>query len=105
MYDISVKHKNHRFYSNGILSHNSTSYSIYCLWYCLINENKNILICANKLKTAVEILSRIKMAYQMLPAWLKPGVLTWNRTSIEFSNGCKISAEATSQNSGRRRKC
>lgn len=101
MYDLSIASENHRFYSNGILNHNSTSYSIYLLWYCLINTDKNVLICANKLKTAVDILSRIKMAYQMLPNWLKPGIVTWNKTTIEFSNGCKITAEATTESSGR----
>ena len=79
----------------------STSYSIYVLWYCLINQDKNVLICANKFKTAKDILSRIKLGYQMLPTWLKPGIVAWNASSIEFSNGCKITAEATSESSGR----
>ena len=56
----------------GILSHNSTSYTVYCLWYALMNIDKKILICANKFKTAKDILSRIKMAYEMLPNWMKP---------------------------------
>lgn len=79
----------------------STSYSVYVLWYCLVNKDKAVLICANKLKTAKDILSRIKMGYEMLPNWLKPGIKTWNATSIEFSNGCKVTAEATSESSGR----
>ncbi len=79
----------------------STTYSAFCLWYVLGNRDKNILICANKLKTAVEILSRIQLAYQELPNWMKPGVVEWNKTTITFDNGCKISAEATSANSGR----
>lgn len=79
----------------------STAYSVYVLWYCLVNKDKAVLICANKLKTAKDILSRIKMGYEMLPNWLKPGIKTWNATSIEFSNGCKVTAEATSQSSGR----
>lgn len=79
----------------------STSYSVYVLWYCLANKDKSVLICANKLKTAKDILSRIKMGYQMLPNWLKPGIKTWNATSIQFSNGCKVTAEATTESSGR----
>ncbi len=101
MYDVSVHSNEHRFYSNGILSHNSTSYSIYCLWYAITNENKSILICANKFKTAKDILSRIKLAYTKLPQWMKPGIVEWNASSIKFENGCKISAEATSGSSGR----
>ena len=101
MYDVSIGSEQHSYYANGVLSHNSTSYSIFALWYVLSNKDKNILICANKLKTAVEILSRIQLAYQELPNWLKPGIVEWNKTTIAFDNGCKISAEATSGNSGR----
>lgn len=79
----------------------STSYSIYVLWYAITQSDKGILICANRLKTAMQILSRIKMAYEQLPNWLKPGIIKWNSTSIQLSNGCKISAEATSESSGR----
>lgn len=79
----------------------STSYTVFCLWYCLTNKDKSILICANKFSTAKDILSRIKLAYEELPQWLKPGLTEWNRAAISFENGCKISAEATSGNSGR----
>ena len=56
----------------GILSHNSTSYTVFALWYAIRNKDKKVLICANKFKTAKDILSRIKMAYEMLPNWMKP---------------------------------
>ena len=79
----------------------STSYSIFGLHYAIVNRDKTILICGNKLKLAVQILSRIKKAYQMLPNWIKPGVVTYNKTQIQFTNGCKITAQATSQSSGR----
>lgn len=72
MYDISVNSDNHRFYSNGILSHNSTSYTVYCLWYILTHQKKSMLICANRFKTAKDILARIRLAYTKLPNWLKP---------------------------------
>ena len=79
----------------------STSYTVFCLWYILTNKDKTILICANKFGTAKDILQRIRMAYEELPNWLKPGVVEWNRSSISFDNGCRISAEATSGSSGR----
>lgn len=79
----------------------STSYSLYVLWYIIINHDKSVLICANRLKTAMQILGRIKMAYEELPIWLKPGIVKWNSTTIQLSNGCKVSAQATSQSSGR----
>ena len=83
----------------------STAYTVFALWYCLTNQDKSVLICANKFKTAKDILSRIKLAYEELPMWLKPGIVEWNAASIKFDNGCKISAEATSGSSGRGRIC
>ena len=44
MGDITVDDDNHRFYSNGILSHNSTTTAIFCLWKILFNVDKNALI-------------------------------------------------------------
>lgn len=74
----------------------STSYEIFCLWYVLFQEAKTIAILANKLETAVGILSKIKLAYELLPKYLQQGVKKWNEKSIELENGCKIIASATS---------
>ena len=79
----------------------STAYTVFALWYAIGNRDKSILICANKFKTAKDILQRIKLAYEELPLWLKPGIVEWNASSIKFDNGCKITAEATSGSSGR----
>ena len=37
--------------------------------------------------------------YELLPWWLKPGVIEWNKGSIEFSNGSKIFAGPTTNSS------
>ena len=81
----------------------STAYTVFALWYAIGNKDKSVLICANKFKTAKDILQRIKLAYEELPLWLKPGIIEWNAASIKFDNGCKITAEATSGSSGRGR--
>jgi len=83
------------------VSGKSTAYTVFALWYAIGNKDKSVLICANKFKTAKDILQRIKLAYEELPLWLKPGILEWNAASIKFDNGCKITAEATSGSSGR----
>ena len=65
MYDIELDSTtNHRYYTNGILSHNSTTYTIFCLWYATLFADKKIMICANKLATAIEIMDRIRKAYE-----------------------------------------
>lgn len=74
----------------------STSYEIFCLHYILFNEDKTVAILANKLETAVGILSKIKLAYELLPKFLQQGVKKWNEKSVELENGCRIIASATS---------
>jgi hypothetical protein len=77
----------------------TTTNTIYILHYILFNSDKKVALLANKAITTREILSRIKLAYELLPNWMKPGVVEWNKGSVEFSNGCKILAAATSSSS------
>lgn len=94
MFDATVNHKNHRLYTNGILSHNTISASIFMLHTILFNNDKNIMIVANKGDTAVEIVDKIKSIYTLLPFFLKPGIKTWNQKSLTFENGCRIKTSA-----------
>lgn len=97
MYDLSVNSKNHTYFTSGILSHNTTVSAVYLTHYAIFNEHKTIAILANKEKTALEILSRIKMIYEGLPLWLQPGIVDggWNKQSITLGNGSRIIATST----------
>lgn len=66
------------------------------LHYIIFNDFKTVALLANKGDAAREILDRIKIAYEALPAWLQQGVIEWNKGSVEFENGCKIIAGSTS---------
>jgi hypothetical protein len=66
------------------------------LWYALFNENYNTAILANKRAQALEIVSRIQLGYEHLPKWLKQPIIEWNKGSVEFANGSRIIASATS---------
>lgn len=106
MYDLSLEENtNHLFYTNGILSHNSTTYCIYLLWYLIFNKEKKVLIAANKKSTSLDILSKIQLAYEMLPNWIKPGLLEYNKGRMKFGNLSEIVAEATSSDAGRSNSC
>lgn len=94
MFDVTIDHPNHRFYTNGILSHNTISSSIFMLHTILFNNDKNIMIVANKGDTAIEIVDKIKSIYSLLPFFLKPGIKTWNQKSLTFENGCRIKTSA-----------
>jgi hypothetical protein len=74
----------------------STTMIAYFLHFILFNKYKSIAILANKRDTAVELLSRLQLAFELLPMWLQQGVKTWNKTRIELENGCTITAHATS---------
>lgn len=100
MCDITVNDENHRYYTNGILSHNTTTSAVFMLHYILFNIDKNALVLGNKRKTAVEILDKAKKIYLELPYFLKPGIYKWNEGEIVLDNGCRLMAEATTINSG-----
>jgi len=74
----------------------TTTAAAVILHYILFNEHKLVGLLANKGDTAREILDRIKIAYEALPKWLQQGVVEWNKGSVEFENGSKIIAAATS---------
>jgi hypothetical protein len=66
------------------------------LWYILFHENYSVALLAHKKAQAIEILSRIQLAYENLPKWMQQGVVEWNKGSVELENGSKILAAATS---------
>ena len=60
--------------------------SIMMLHYVLFNNNKNVLVTANKLDTAVEVLDKIREIYQRLPFFLQQGIINWNQKFMVFEN-------------------
>lgn len=74
----------------------TTTVSSYILWCILFNDNYQVAILANKHSMSMEILARIKMSYENLPAWLQQGVIEWNKKTIELENGSKIYTGPTS---------
>ena len=99
MFDATVDHRNHRLYTNGILSHNTICSSIMMLHYVLFNNNKNVLVTANKLDTAVEVLDKIREIYQRLPFFLQQGIINWNQKFMVFENKSRIKGFATTKTS------
>lgn len=73
------------------------SSAIFMLHTILFNNDKNIMIVANKGDTAIEIVDKIKSIYTLLPFFLKPGIKTWNQKSLTFENGCRIKTSARSK--------
>lgn len=79
----------------------TTCLTILALHETCFKDYRNTLIVANKEDTAKMIFKRVKMAYEELPNWLKPGVKNWGQESTEFSNGSNIGIATTSSSSAR----
>lgn len=101
MYDVGVDSPNHRYYSNGILSHNTTCASAYLLWYAMFHPDQTILVAAHKYTGAQEIMQRIRYGYELCPDYLRAGVISYNKGSIEFENGSRIVSQTTTGTTGR----
>jgi hypothetical protein len=97
MFDLSIDHPEHRFFTNGILSHNTINAAITMLHFITFNNDKNIMIVANIRGTTIEIIDKIKNIYIQLPFFLKSGIKNWNQQSITFENGCRIKSSARSK--------
>lgn len=82
-------------------SSKTTTYTIYALWLCMFHHEKKIMLLANKNDTVLEIISRIRLAYEYLPAWLKSSVVTWNKGEIVFSNRSAVKGFATASDAAR----
>lgn len=79
----------------------TTAVAIYLAHFVCFNEAKNVGILAHKGSMAAEVLDRTQQALELLPDFLQPGIITWNKNSIELENGCCISAFASSPDSVR----
>jgi hypothetical protein len=80
----------------------STIVSGYAAWLMLFHKEKNILVMATKLTTAIEIVDKVKDMVNSVPDWLKIAeVEINNKTSFELTNGSKIRGIPTSKDAGR----
>lgn len=96
MYDLSVGSEDHRYYTNGILSHNTVSTAIFLAHFITFNKDKSIGVLAHLGSMAREVLDRTKQVIEFLPDFMQPGISEWNKGSVEFDNGSSISAFASS---------
>ena len=79
----------------------STSAAGYLLWYAMFVPDSTILIAAHKFTGAQEIMQRIRFAYELCPDFIRAGVTSYNKGSIDFENGSRIVSATTTENTGR----
>lgn len=79
----------------------TTCAAAYLLWKAMFQPDTTILITANKLVQALEIMDRIRYAYENLPDHIRAGITEYNKGTVAFDNGSKIVSRATSSDAGR----
>jgi hypothetical protein len=73
----------------------------YLLWYTMFIPEAQVLIAAHKYEGAQDIMNRYRFGYENLPDFIRAGVYSYNRNTIEYDNGARIQATTTTENTGR----
>lgn len=73
----------------------------YLLWYTQFVPECQVLIAAHKYEGAQDIMNRYRFGYENLPDFIRAGVYSYNRNTIEYDNGARIQATTTTENTGR----
>lgn len=97
MYDLSVDSDDHRYYTSGVLSHNTTTLALYIIHCVIFTEDFVAGIGSYRLSGVKDVLNRIKYTYENLPEWLKPPVKIYNTENITFTNGSSIFGQVISE--------
>ena len=73
----------------------------YLLWFAMFVPDSTILVAAHKYLGAQEIMQRIRYSYENCPDFIRAGVTSYNKGSLDFENGSRIVSQTTTENTGR----
>jgi hypothetical protein len=79
----------------------STVTAAYATWFAIFKKDKNILVIATKLPTAMNFIKKVKIMLDGLPPWLLLTKFEPTKQAIRFLNGSSITAIPTSPDAGR----
>jgi hypothetical protein len=79
----------------------STLAAAYAAWLAIFYKDKNILVIATKLPTAMNFIKKVSVILQTLPPWLLLPKFEPTKQAISFNNGSQIKAIPTSDDAGR----
>ncbi len=104
-YQVRLLHSYHDFRFNINMmprqSGKTTCAAGYLLWYAMFHPDQTILVAAHKYTGAQEIMQRIRYGYELCPDFIRCGVISYNKGSIEFDNGSRIVSQTTTGTTGR----
>jgi len=73
----------------------------YIMWLMCFHSDIIVGVASNKMTNAKDLISRFRYAYESLPYFMKPAVISYNKFDVEFDNGSKIMSAATTENTFR----
>jgi hypothetical protein len=79
----------------------TTLMTIFALWLTIFHSDQRVVIVANNENTAIRVLKRIRMAYEQLEPFIKPGLKEYGKTGITFSNDSSIGVSTTTSTAAR----
>jgi hypothetical protein len=104
-YQIGLLHSYHNFRFNVNMlprqAGKTICAAVYLVWYAMFHPDQTILIAAHKFTGAQEIMQRIRYIYEMCADFIRAGVTSYNKGSIEFENGSRIVSSTTTATTGR----
>lgn len=104
-YQKKLVHTYHNFrYSISLMPRQtgkSTTAAGYLLWYAMFVPDSTVLVAAHKYTGSQEIMQRIRYAYESVPDFVRAGVTSYNKGSIDFDNSSRIVSATTTENTGR----
>lgn len=79
----------------------STSLMFYSLWLSIFSSGKRCLVVAHRKESAEEYITKLKTAYEFLPAWLKPACTLYSKSTIEFETKSSVKAITSNPHAAR----
>ena len=79
----------------------TTIASAYSLWMITFQKHKHVVILSKGDVESTEVLDRIKLMYDELPAYFKPGIAEDNKHTLKLKTGSVIKSRPSGKQSGR----
>ena len=79
----------------------TTIAAAYSLWMCIFQKHKSIVILSKGDAESTEVLDRIKLMYDELPEFLKPGIIEDNKHTLKLKSHSVIKSRPSGKQSGR----
>ena len=73
----------------------------YSLWMAIFQKHKSIVILSKGDAESTEVLDRIKLMYDQLPEFLKPGIIEDNKHTLKLKTNSVIKSRPSGKQSGR----